>query len=134
LGVVISSVFIIVIGIFVLDFYLDRTTEVPDALIPTATPETASPPPSLLPARPTPTLEIVRLDFPVSKITPPATPVAVSRGDEKPTEDFYVVEPGDSLSAIASRYDVPIEAIISANGIDDAGLIRVGQELIIPLD
>ena len=134
LGVVISLVFIIVTGVFVLDFYLDRTTAVPDALIPTATPETHSSPPSILPARPPPTPKIIPLDFPVSRITPPATPVAVSGVVEQPTEDFYVVQPGDSLSAIAARYDVPIEAIISANGIDNAGLIRVGQELMIPLD
>ena len=134
LSVVISSIFLIIVGIFALDLYLERTTTVPDALIPTAAPETDSSPPSLLSPRPTPTPQIIPLNLPATKMTPPATPVAVSRADEEPTEDFYIVQPGDSLSAIASRYDVPIEAIIAVNGIADAALIRVGQELIIPLD
>ena len=44
----------------------------------------------------------------------------------------YVVEAGDSLSAIADRYDTTVEAIMEANGLTDPRLIFVDQELVIP--
>ncbi|MCB0151219.1 MAG: LysM peptidoglycan-binding domain-containing protein, partial [Caldilineaceae bacterium] len=44
----------------------------------------------------------------------------------------YTVAPGDTLGAIATRYSVPLDALIAANGIQDPSLIRAGQELIIP--
>ena len=56
--------------------------------------------------------------------TPAATPVA--------TERTHVVVVGDTLSAIADQYDSTLEAIMEANGITDASLIFVGQELTIP--
>lgn len=49
-----------------------------------------------------------------------------------PTPLLHVVQPGDSLSAIALKYGVSIEALAEANGIADANVIRVGQGLIIP--
>lgn len=44
----------------------------------------------------------------------------------------YVVQPGDSLAAIALRYGVAVDAIVQANGIVDRDRIEVGQELLIP--
>jgi LysM repeat protein len=44
----------------------------------------------------------------------------------------YVVRPGDTLSAIASRYRVSIAQLASANGIDPAGLLLAGVRLRIP--
>lgn len=43
----------------------------------------------------------------------------------------YIVEPGDSLSVIAARFDTTVDAIVEANGLADVDII-VGQELIIP--
>src|SRR5690606_40873217 len=43
-----------------------------------------------------------------------------------------VVAPGDTLWAIARRYEVSVEAIQLANGIVDPGRLRVGQNLVIP--
>ncbi|MDA0366125.1 MAG: LysM peptidoglycan-binding domain-containing protein [Chloroflexi bacterium] len=43
----------------------------------------------------------------------------------------YIVEPGDSLSAIAARFGTTVEAITEANDLADADII-VGQELLIP--
>ena len=55
--------------------------------------------------------------------TPTATPEAVDR--------THVVVVGDTLSAIAEQYGSTIEAIMEANGITDASVIFVGQELTI---
>lgn len=44
----------------------------------------------------------------------------------------YVIQSGDTLSVIAERFGVSIEALSQANGIDDVNTIRPGQELVIP--
>lgn len=44
----------------------------------------------------------------------------------------YVVQPGDTLSAIALRYDTTVAALAAANGIVASGYIHVGQRLVIP--
>lgn len=44
----------------------------------------------------------------------------------------YTVAPGDTVSAIASRFGVSTEAIISANNLANPNLLRVGQVLLIP--
>ncbi|MFN8498799.1 MAG: LysM peptidoglycan-binding domain-containing protein [Anaerolineae bacterium] len=67
---------------------------------------------------------------------PPSTPIGVRptwtpRAD-RPTFDTYTIKSGDTLSGIADRLDVPMSALISANGITDPGKIRIGQVLKIP--
>jgi LysM repeat protein len=44
----------------------------------------------------------------------------------------YTIQPGDTLSAIAAHFDVPMEAIQQANGIDNPSLIIAGHTLTIP--
>lgn len=48
------------------------------------------------------------------------------------TDQRYVVREGDSLSAIADRFDVTEAAIMRANNLTDPNRILVGQTLIIP--
>jgi LysM repeat protein len=48
------------------------------------------------------------------------------------TPIVYIVQPGDSLSGIAFRFDVPIEDLAKANEIEDPNVIAAGQRLIIP--
>jgi LysM repeat protein len=45
---------------------------------------------------------------------------------------IYVVQPGDTLSMIAARYGVTVEALQEANGIEDPDMIIMGHDLIIP--
>lgn len=45
----------------------------------------------------------------------------------------HVVRKGETLSSIARAYGVPMRRIVAANGIKDAGRIRAGQVLTIPL-
>jgi LysM repeat protein len=58
--------------------------------------------------------------------TPPPTPTPT------PTPQVYVVQPGDTLSEIAVRFDVTIEALANRNGIDQPESLRSGQTLVIP--
>jgi LysM repeat protein len=47
-------------------------------------------------------------------------------------EITYVVKRGDTLTSIATQYNVSVEAILVRNGIISANYISVGQTLIIP--
>ena len=44
----------------------------------------------------------------------------------------YVVQPGDTLNAIAAAFDVSVEDLMRVNEISDPGTLQVGQVLIIP--
>ncbi|MCQ3937407.1 MAG: hypothetical protein DPW18_10210, partial [Chloroflexi bacterium] len=44
----------------------------------------------------------------------------------------YIVQPGDSLSSIASRFNVSLNDLMAANGIVDPNQLAAGQQLIIP--
>jgi LysM repeat protein len=61
---------------------------------------------------------------------PAATPTQVVV--PTPTTVVHIVQPGESLSVIALRYDVPIEALAAANGIEDPNVIKTGQQIVIP--
>lgn len=47
-------------------------------------------------------------------------------------EQTYIVQEGDTLSEIASKYGVTFQEIVKANGIENPDLIHVGQKLVIP--
>ncbi|MFQ5612718.1 MAG: LysM peptidoglycan-binding domain-containing protein [Anaerolineae bacterium] len=47
--------------------------------------------------------------------------------------EFYIVQPGDSLSAIAAFYGISLQDLMAANGLDNPDFVQVGQELLIPL-
>jgi murein DD-endopeptidase MepM/ murein hydrolase activator NlpD len=51
---------------------------------------------------------------------------------DQPEEQVYIVQPGDTLSAIASRFGVTTDDLIRANGIPDPNNLAVGMRLIIP--
>jgi LysM repeat protein len=44
----------------------------------------------------------------------------------------HVVQAGETLGAISLEYDVPVDAIMAANGMENANFLAVGQELVIP--
>lgn len=92
--------------------------------VPTLTPRpsptaTATPAPSVATASPSPS--------PTPEATaaaPTATPV--------PAQQTYVVSEGDTLALIAQQFGTTVEALQSANGIDDPNQINLGQVLVIP--
>ena len=51
-----------------------------------------------------------------------------------PTQQTYVVAAGDTMSKIASRFGVPLQALIDANKdtIPDPNKLQIGQQVIIP--
>ena len=70
------------------------------------------------------------------KSAPAATPRS-SASSSKPRSGSqsgieHVVQPGESLSKIASAYGVKMDVIVAENGLSDPGNIRVGQKLFIP--
>ncbi len=44
----------------------------------------------------------------------------------------YVVEPGDTLSSISRRFEVPLADLLAANNLKDGDLLSIGQTLSIP--
>ncbi len=44
----------------------------------------------------------------------------------------YIVQPGDTLSSIAHRFNTSLDALMSANHLSDPNRLEVGQRLIIP--
>ena len=44
----------------------------------------------------------------------------------------YIVQPGNSFSAIAKKFGIPLSALIAANQITDPNQLKVGQKLLIP--
>jgi len=52
--------------------------------------------------------------------------------DKKPEVITYVVKTGDTLEAIASRFNVTADTIAGSNGISKDAIIREGQELKFP--
>jgi len=49
-----------------------------------------------------------------------------------PSGPIYIIQPGDNLSAIAARFNVPLDDLMRINGLSNANTISAGAELIIP--
>ena len=66
--------------------------------------------------------------------SPSRTPGATATSAATPTTDarVHIVEAGQTLSAIAELYGVPLEDLIEANAISNPDLIQIGQRLVIP--
>jgi murein DD-endopeptidase MepM/ murein hydrolase activator NlpD len=45
---------------------------------------------------------------------------------------IYIVQPGDTLSSIAARFNISLDDLMSANGITNPNLLDAGQQLTIP--
>lgn len=69
----------------------------------------------------------------VSIRTPqPGPPTPTPAPTATPTPIVYVVQKGDTLLAIASRFGVSVSELQEINGVVDPRTLQIGQELIIP--
>lgn len=74
---------------------------------------------------------------------PPPTPVVIespNRAAGAPTVTAqsgkivtHIVQPGDTLFAIAQQYRADLAAIYALNGLDETSVLRVGQKILVPL-
>ena len=93
---------------------------------PTATPVPATAPPITAAPSVAPTTAP-----PVGPTTAPTTE-PTTRPSPTPSYRIYRVLAGDTLSAIAARYDTTVSAIVNLNDLKSANDLRVGQRLKIP--
>ncbi|GAB4532156.1 MAG: hypothetical protein Kow0063_12360 [Anaerolineae bacterium] len=59
-------------------------------------------------------------------------PAGAQAAPHPQAETVHVVQWGETLSLIASRYGVTVEAVLAANGLADPNFVYVGQRLVIP--
>ena len=83
---------------------------------------------------PTPDTPNTAFDQVIATPTPEPTPTAtpIPRPTPTPTATVYVVQPGDTLSAIAARFNVSVDDLVEANRIVNRDALQVGQEITIP--
>ncbi|MBI4671618.1 MAG: LysM peptidoglycan-binding domain-containing protein [Chloroflexi bacterium] len=82
----------------------------------------------------------LRIPGVTSQPTLPTPPIETkpSAGETSPmpaptlSGTIYIVRGGDTLSAIAVRFNVTVQALVVANNLPRANLIRPGQQLVIP--
>ena len=83
-------------------------------------------------ARPTPGPSPTGTGTPTPHPSPTPTPRPSPAPTPSPTGIWYVVQSGDTLSGIATRFGVTVDAITAANNLEDPSLIYPGQYLFIP--
>lgn len=94
-----------------------------------ALPPTPTPEPTIEPT-PEPTLEpTVPVETEAAQEPAPATPQPTEADPPTSMPDMHTVQAGETLTGIARRYGLALEALQALNGIDDENAIYVGQEL-----
>jgi len=100
------------------------------------TPPPQPKPPTPIPGLPNPITDpnkafINAIATPTPELLPTETPTV--RPPRKPTAQVYIVQPGDTLSRIAERFGVTIDALTKTNMIANPDALQVDQELTIPV-
>jgi LysM repeat protein len=60
-------------------------------------------------------------------------PAGALAAPEGSGDSVHVVQWGETLTLIAGRYGVSVDAILAANGLHDPNFVYVGQRLVIPI-
>ncbi|MEH2057163.1 MAG: peptidoglycan DD-metalloendopeptidase family protein [Nostoc sp.] len=58
----------------------------------------------------------------------PATPIVIASS----THTAYEVKPGDTLAAIASRYNTSVSELVKANNLNNPNELQISQKLVVP--
>ncbi len=115
-------------------------TQPPPVTVVTATPEpivvTATAQPSATSTN-TATATATAIVPATATVLPSPTPEEIGTGgpifEEFPGRIFHTVRSGDTVYDLSRLYGSSTDAIIDANGLDEEGLIFVGQQLVIPV-
>ncbi len=95
--------------------------------------------------RPAPILAAAATEPPVASAQPtPAAPVtstettvdeptATPQSPDPPAEEIYIVQPGDTLLVVATRYNITVDDILRANNLSNPDYVFSGQRLVIPV-
>lgn len=112
--------------------------DLPSAAVASASPEASTPPaPTPAPVTPAPataTPTAAPSEPATGSPSPTAAPsvAPTPAATAEPTFRIYEVKSGDTLSAIAARYDTTVAALVNLNNLKNASVLHVGQELLIP--
>jgi LysM repeat protein len=93
---------------------------------------TLPPPPASTTPRPTALAVLEITPAPTQDVEATATVLARQLAVTPTPAGLYIVEPGDTLSALAEEFGTTVAEIMAANGLTDPNAIQVGQALIIP--
>jgi LysM repeat protein len=134
--VALAAILLVAAVLFVIfaDMALRGQDAIPDALKASVSvsPHTAPPPLGGLTVV-TPESIIIDLPLPNVGVAEPLTPTVVpARMGRTKRYEAYIVDPGDTLAAIASRFGLPFQDLAAVNGIDEPFTIRIGQKILIP--
>lgn len=83
----------------------------------------------------------VQAAVPTATLGPAPTVAGAAVATETPTpdlpaettEEVYVVQPGDTMLVIATRFNVTVDDILAANNLSDPNFVFAGQRLVIPV-
>ena len=74
-----------------------------------------------------------KYEFPGLNIVPPPEMLASPYFDTTPVDRYlYHTQSGDTLSAILSRFNVPVDAIVSENPLPEYSYLPIGEQISIP--
>jgi len=65
-------------------------------------------------------------------VPPSPTPTATTTPTPTPNPQTYVVQPGDTMQAIAERFNITVDDLVAKNDIKDPNNIFAGQKLVLP--
>jgi len=93
-----------------------------------------APPPPHVPSAPATAVATAQPTQPPASPAPTTVPTSAPTAKPSPTAAFrvYRVQPGDTLSAIAARFDTTVAAIVNLNNLKSANQLTVGERLRIP--
>jgi LysM repeat protein len=95
-----------------------------------AAPATAQMPGSLAVVTATPTSAT---GAPPAENAQPEVEAPAAAPEAPKAEEVYVIQSGDTLAAIATRYNITIDEIVRANNMANPDFVFVGQRLVIPV-
>ena len=85
------------------------------------------------PATPPPARDDGAIDItPVVDVTPIAPPQPSPTPPPAPASTTYVIRSGDTITGIAARFGVTIQAVLDANGLTRSSIIYAGRTLTVP--